>query len=240
MIILENELPKLTGSEKQIKIATAIRKNIIEKWQDKLDADKLTTTEKQWNTKVLASMQNHIMQETSSNYWFDNQNFSQYYKQLLDNEINKAKLIQKLTNTTAVKTADIYINGSYDDMKKIGGYGIVLIADETIEEISEIITNPEQLAGFNISVKMAAAIRTMNKCMENKITNINLHHDLAIFETLIREQSNPKTPMTILYKKTYWKLKDKLQINFKKVDNDNKYLTLAGKLARQAINKFDL
>lgn len=152
----------------------------------------------------------------------------------------KEQLIKKIlaaNEKLKIKTAKAYINASHNDREKIGGYGIVFIApDGSREEIREKITQPEMLKGFNISVKMAAAIKVMNLCIKHHVERVELYHDLPILESLTRENSKPNDVMTKKYKENYLNLKNKLHITFinQKEINDDMNIELAKNLAKIA------
>ena len=92
------------------------------------------------------------------------------------------------------------------------------------------------LEGNNISVKMAAAIKAMNLCIEHQIKTAEFHVDLNIFESLTRIESKPEDIMTKRYKESYFKIKNHITIEFVKENKNSEdpNLQLAKELARVA------
>lgn len=240
-MILETLIPEITGvTQKQIDYATRLRKGIITKLQNVAHGEPVLYKGRkvEANPKVLQIIENELYKIKEAGYWIDNQDFYKYYARL--NETANIQMIKEIIEAKKkeanAKPAKAYIAASHNDAKKIGGYGIVLIHDNKKEEIKETITEPEMLKGFNISVKMAAAIRLMNLCVKLHIKKVELHHDLPILESLTQENSEPKETMTIKYKNAYQELKQHLNINFVRIDvsTDDINFILAQELAKVA------
>lgn len=246
-MILEKNLPKLTGSTNQVKWAENIRKNFITRISEiTFDKKPYYNEEKSsLKTKTIQKITSKIETETSSSFWINNQDFDQFYKDVYKKKYVKQKLVNSILesqkNENAANAAKVYISCSFDGEKQIGGYGILLLSDEHIEEMSETVTEEKIVDGWNISVKMAAAIRAMNLCLKHNIKNVDFYHDLNIFETLTRKESSPEIAMTKHYKKTYWELKEQLNINFIKIEPTvpDENFEIAKNLARKAINKLE-
>ena len=73
------EMPKLIGSEKQIKWANSIRNNYLDEL-DRHASDE--PNEKSVKNAVLQLIKDKLETETNSGFWIDNKNFNAYYNKL--------------------------------------------------------------------------------------------------------------------------------------------------------------
>lgn len=229
------EMPKLIGSEKQIKWANSIRNNYLDEL-DRHASDE--PNEKSVKNAVLQLIKDKLETETNSGFWIDNKDFNAYYNNLYKKEKERMtkETLDFLKEKAKAKPAKVYLDASCNNLEKIGGYGIVILHEENIIKYRKKVDQPEMLEGNNISVKMAAAIKAMNLCIEHQIKKAEFHVDLNIFESLTRIESKPEDIMTKRYKESYFKIKNHITIEFVKENKNSEdpNLQLAKELARVA------
>lgn len=229
------EMPKLIGSEKQIKWANSIRNNYLDEL-DRRASDE--PNEKSVKNTVLQLIKDKLETETNSGFWIDNKDFNAYYNKLYKKEKERMtkETLEFLKEKAKAKPAKVYLDASCNNLEKIGGYGIVILHEENVIKYRKKVDQPEMLEGNNISVKMAAAIKAMNLCIEHQIKKAEFHVDLNIFESLTRIESKPEDIMTKRYKESYFKMKNHIAIEFVKENKNSEdpNLQLAKELARVA------
>lgn len=228
-------LPKLKGSEKQIKWATNNRNKFFNKLKETAPDEQ---NEKSIKNTVLQLIKDKLETETNSGFWIENEDFNAYYNQLykIEKERMTKETLNFLNEKAKAKPAKVYLDASCNNLEKIGGYGIVILHEGNVIKYDKKIDQPEMLQGDNISVKMAAAIQAMNLCVKHQIKKAEFHVDLNILESLTRNESKPKDVMTKRYKESYLRMKKHLAIEFFKEDknSENPNFQLAKELARVA------
>lgn len=124
-------MPKLIGSEKQIKWANSIRNNYLDEL-DRHASDE--PNEKSVKNAVLQLIKDKLETETNSGFWIDNKNFNAYYNKLYKKEKERMtkETLDFLKEKAKAKPAKVYLDASCNNLEKIGGYGIVILHEENI------------------------------------------------------------------------------------------------------------
>lgn len=133
---------------------------------------------------------------------------------------------------------DIYVDGSYSDIKKVASYGIVYVLDDTIIATEKGITD-KYIDTRNVVGELTAASRAIIYAINNNYRDVNIHYDYEGIEKWVTGEWATKKECTANYKKFINdnKLKYNLNINFIKVKghSGNKYNDIADMLAKEAL-----
>lgn len=131
-----------------------------------------------------------------------------------------------------------YVDGSYDDEKKLYSYGVVLIIGKNELHISQCFDNsdPEMLQMRNVAGEISGAKKAMEYCIENSYSSIDIYHDYEGIAKWCNGEWKANKSKTQEYRNYFNSIKDKVSIRFFKVKghSGNKYNDLADELAKNA------
>lgn len=129
---------------------------------------------------------------------------------------NKTEYINNKVNAfIGMNKAVAYCDGSYDNENQKFSYGLVIIYDSQIIELSQAFDAFD--TGRNVTGEIFGAMKAMNYCLENDIESLDLYYDYAGIEAWAKGTWKANKEMTKTYSKYYEALKDKLDVNFVKV-----------------------
>ena len=159
---------------------------------------------------------------------FNNQNDAYDYLN------NKTEYINNEINTDS-DTAIAYCNGNYDDNTQRFSYGAIIINNNQTVEFSQAFDAFD--TGRNITGEIFGAMKAMRYCLENNIEALDLYYDYTEIEAWATGKWTPTTQLTKTYANFCKELKDKLNVNFIKVQThkDVKLNKKAGKIAKAAL-----
>ncbi|WP_017756797.1 ribonuclease H1 domain-containing protein [Calidifontibacillus oryziterrae] len=136
-----------------------------------------------------------------------------------------------------------YIDGSYDDSKKIYSYaGIVFLKNEERLEFSYADSDSELISLRNVAGEIKAAMHVINLALKNEAKSIDIYYDYAGIENWANKNWQAKNFFTQKYVKYIESVKTKININFKKVKSHsgNKYNDEVDQLAKKAIEDYEI
>lgn len=147
---------------------------------------------------------------------------------------------KKQKNSTLVPSDIIaYVDGSYDDKKKVFSYGVVIIIGENEFYLSQKFDDSdlEMLDMRNVAGEIAGARKAMEYCVEHGYSSIDIYHDYEGIAKWCNGEWQANKIKTKEYKDFFESIKDIVSINFFKVKghSGDKYNDLADKLAKNAI-----
>lgn len=159
---------------------------------------------------------------------FNNQNDAYDYLN------NKNEYINNEINNNS-NTAIAYCNGSYDDNTQKFSYGAIIINNNQTVEFSQAFDVFD--TGRNITGEIFGAMKAMRYCLENNIEALDLYYDYTGIEAWATGKWTPTTQLTKTYVNFCKELKDKLNVNFIKVQahKDVKLNEKTGKIAKAAL-----
>lgn len=146
--------------------------------------------------------------------------------------------------TAKEKKSDIvaYIDGSYDDHKKIYSYaGIVFLRNSERIEFSYADSNDSIIELRNVAGEIKAAMHVIDLALKNEAKSIDIYYDYAGIENWANKSWRAKNPFTQEYAEYIESVKSKIKINFKKVKSHsgNKYNDEVDLLAKKSIENYD-
>lgn len=129
---------------------------------------------------------------------------------------NKTEYINNNVNVfIGMNKAVAYCDGSYDNENKKFSYGLVMIHGSQIIEFNQAFDAFD--TGRNVTGEIFGAMKAMNYCLENDIESLDLYYDYVGIKAWATGEWKANKEMTKTYASFYDKLKDKLDVNFIKV-----------------------
>lgn len=158
-------------------------------------------------------------------------------------EISEAEtFIGKKEEESSLIPSDIiaYVDGSYDNEKKLFSYGVVIIIGKDEFYLSQKFDNsdPEMLDMRNVAGEIAGARKAMEYCIEHGYSSIDIYHDYEGIAKWCNGEWQANKAKTQEYKNFFESIKDIISVRFFKVKghSGDKYNDLADKLAKNAIS----
>lgn len=149
---------------------------------------------------------------------------------------NKTEYINTENPTTIDNDKAIaYCDGSYDNNTQRFAYGVVIMYDRQTTEFSQAFDKFD--TGRNVTGEIFGAMKAMQFCLDNNIKSLDLYYDYAGIEAWATGTWKANKEMTKKYASFYEKLKDKLDVNFIKVQAHTgvEFNEKADKLAKAAL-----
>lgn len=130
-----------------------------------------------------------------------------------------------------------YVDGSYDDSRKMYSYGAIIFFDGGEQHFAEKFSNSNMIEMRNVAGEIEGAKRAMKFCIENSIKSIDIVYDYEGIEKWCTGAWQAKKDGTKEYKKFYNDIKKTVNVNFVKVKghSGDKYNELADSLAKSAL-----
>lgn len=127
---------------------------------------------------------------------------------------NKTEYINTEVKTDK-NTAIAYCDGSYDNNTQRFAYGVVIMHDNQTTEFSQAFDAFD--TGRNVTGEIFGAMKAMQYCLDNNIKSLDLYYDYAGIEAWATGSWKAGKELTKRYVKFYEALKNKLDVNFIKV-----------------------
>lgn len=130
-----------------------------------------------------------------------------------------------------------YVDGSYDDSKKVFAAGVVIFWNDIVKYFSGKSDDVDLIEMRNVAGEIKASEYAMQYCLENNIHRLDLYHDYEGIAKWCTGEWSAKKKGTQDYRDFYESIKDRLGVNFIKVKghSGDKYNDLADKLAKEAL-----
>lgn len=134
-------------------------------------------------------------------------------------------------------TVVAYINGSFNDITKKYGSGVVLLFNNKTTELSQSGASSELVKMRNIGGELAAVSMAIKKAIRLSAKRIVIHYDYAGIENWANGSWRANKTGTIEYKDFIERKSKDIEIVFSKVTahSGNKYNGMAKKLAKKAV-----
>jgi ribonuclease HI len=132
-----------------------------------------------------------------------------------------------------------YVDGSYNDVKKIYSYGVVLLTDPP-KTYSKADNKPELVEHRNVAGEVLGAMASMNYAKKHGYKQIIIYHDYEGIAKWPLREWKAKKPFTKEYTMFFDGISQFIKIKFMKVaaHTGDTYNELADKLAKKAISTF--
>lgn len=144
-------------------------------------------------------------------------------KLVLPNDVTEKRkeIIVKLweeTNGRLHNGIHIYADGSYKD--GVVGFGFVVVENnKVLYSYSGSLNDPEASRLRNVSGEIAAVIKAMEFCEQNKISELTIHYDYKGLEDWATGKWRAKTPFTMKYVDSIKEYMKKIKIEWVKVES---------------------
>lgn len=144
----------------------------------------------------------------------------------------------KIKDIDELKDGEIlaYVDGSYRLEDHSYSYGVYLYSEDLEEKYSKRFFDEENAKSRNVSGELKGAIVAMKRGVELGYKKMYLHYDYRGIEDWALGNWKTNLDLTREYKKTYDEVKDKMEVQFIKVDAHTGvyYNELVDKLAKEA------
>lgn len=145
----------------------------------------------------------------------------------------------KIKDIDDLKDGEIlaYVDGSYRLEDHSYSYGVYLYSEGLEEKYSKRFFDEENAKSRNVSGELKGAIVAMKRGVELGYKKMYLHYDYRGIEDWALGNWKTNLDLTREYKKTYDEIKNKMEVEFIKVDAHTGvyYNELVDKLAKEAI-----
>ncbi len=188
--------------------------------------------------------------EVSLNVWEGNDSARHFYEKMgmgvketqmeyvLDrDEKSPVQAEEKHSEQAVPECLEIYVDGSYNKVTQEFSYGMVVLTPEGEETYCEKYMDPDLATMHNVAGEIMGARTAMEYAVKRGIPKICLYYDYeGIAKWCLGEWKTNKDG-TKAYKAYYDSIKEKLNVEFKKVKghSNNHYNDLADALAKQAL-----
>ncbi len=162
--------------------------------------------------------------EEAQNYFNGIESIELVYPHIISNPKNKAE-------------ATAYVDGSYDDSKKVFSYGLIIFVNNEEFRFCEKYDTINLISMRNVAGEIIGAQKAMEYCIDNGIKTLDLFYDYEGIEKWCTGAWKANKEGTIAYKNFYNNIKKDLKVTFNKVvaHSGDKYNEIADKLAKSAI-----
>ncbi len=150
-------------------------------------------------------------------------------------DINEEK--NNLSETGNTYDAEIYVDGSYNDLTHEFSYGMVVLENGKELKFAKKFSDNELAQMHNVAGEIKGAEAAMQYAIDEGIRRIIIYHDYeGIAKWCLGEWKTNKEG-TLAYKKFYDSIKDQVDVKFVKVrgHSDDKYNDMADRLAKSAL-----
>ncbi|WP_453992370.1 ribonuclease H1 domain-containing protein [Bacillus nitroreducens] len=148
---------------------------------------------------------------------------------------------EKTTQTSVASEVTAYIDGSYDDSKKLYSYaGILFLKNSERIEFAYVDDDQDLIQLRNVAGEIKAAMHVIALAIKKEAKSIDIYYDYLGIENWATKSWRAKIPFTQKYVEFIDRVKPKIVINFKKVKSHsgNKFNEEVDLLAKEAIANF--
>jgi ribonuclease HI len=131
-----------------------------------------------------------------------------------------------------------YIDGSYDEAKEIGSYGILLVDGNGKETmISGLASIKNGYPRGSVAAELSAASIVMQWAVDNGIESLMIVHDCESVSSWATRNRGRASKTEAEYKQLYCNVSEAVEIQFKRIKSHigNKYHDIAETLARKEL-----
>lgn len=138
--------------------------------------------------------------------------------------------------TNKTNEYSIYVDGSYDSVSKIFGWGIVIVGKSSLEEFKGFAKNSDH-EYRNVAGEIYGTVNACKIAIERSYKSIDLYYDYTGIRHWALGEWKRNNPLTQRYYEFMQSALKVLSINFVKVKSHsgNKYNELADKLAKEGV-----
>lgn len=139
------------------------------------------------------------------------------------------------TPLSSDKKAIAYVDGSFNTVTNVFGYGVVIFHNGEEIHLSNSYNDEEMASMRNVAGEICGSMAAMKYAATHNIKELSIYYDyMGIAKWCTGEWKTNKSG-TIAYKKYYDKIKRKIHVTFHKVKghSGDKYNDLADKLAKE-------
>lgn len=140
--------------------------------------------------------------------------------------------------TSKKKTSEIsiYVDGSYDSVSKIFGWGIVIVGKNSVEEFKDSAKNSDH-EYRNVAGEIYGTVNACKIALDRSYSSIDLYYDYTGIRHWALGEWKRNNPLTQRYYAFMQDSLKKIDITFNKVKSHSgdKYNELADKLAKEAV-----
>lgn len=160
----------------------------------------------------------------------------------MNTEIDCDNQISKLLASDSEKGIySIFVDGSFNSIKKKIGFGVVCWKNKIIYEhynSLNAIDTKKYLTSRNVAGEIFGSLKAIEYAIENKWTKIKIYFDYEGIEKWATKAWEAKSEIACMYVKKFDSLKNKVEIQFQKVKaHANLELNeIADKLAKKAVS----
>ena len=136
-----------------------------------------------------------------------------------------------------VGTIIAYVDGSYNGSDTEFSYGMVILEGEKEFQFSKKIEDEELAKMHNVAGEIAGAMAAMEYAVAHQKKGVIIYHDYEGIAKWCTGEWKTNKEGTIVYKRYYEKMRQKLRIEFIKVrgHSHDRYNDMADMLAKQAL-----
>lgn len=142
-------------------------------------------------------------------------------------------------NTVSEEILYAYVDGSFNNIDKIAGYGLVLVQnDKVIFKDLGAFRSMEMNESKNVFGELRGALKAVELALANDFKSITIVYDYLGIEYWANDQWKANKVLTQDYKNFMQKYMKKIDIKFKKVkahSGEDKYNDMADFLAKKAV-----
>ena len=110
-----------------------------------------------------------------------------------------------------------FVDGSFDVASGRYSFGVVLLHDGKVTEISESFYDEEKSSMRNVAGEIEGSMHAMQYCLEHGIASIDIYFDYEGIEKWALGLWKTNKEGTIAYKQYYDSVRDRLEVHFHKV-----------------------
>jgi len=136
-----------------------------------------------------------------------------------------------------MKSAKVYVDGSYNDTTHTGGAGyVMLIGNDPPLYYKECIIDDDLLAHRNVSGELMATFKALKEAVEQHVTHLDIYYDYEGIEKWATGEWQAKNKLTKWYVNQYCVAETYMRITFHKVlaHSGDKWNEKADSLAKNA------
>ncbi|CAB1246546.1 viroplasmin family protein [Clostridium sp. MT-14] len=142
-------------------------------------------------------------------------------------------------NTCEEDVLYAYVDGSYNDSKKIAGYGVVMVKNDAVlfKDLGAFRIS-DMIESRNVFGEIRGALKAVELALANDFTSVVIAYDYKGIECWATGEWKANKILTKDYRDFMQKYMKRIEIKFKKIkahSGEDKYNDLADSLAKKAV-----